>query len=217
MTEGDTKTYDIDGTPYEVSLDYVDSNSAKFTINGEGTRDLLDGETDKLDDGTTLGVSDILYQAYAGGVHKASFFLGAQKVELKDTSITDVDSSNNLKVDDDTIDDASVIIEGTDDNATFKINRIHVNMTADDDFFVPVGGKLSENPELAEPEVIFTNNWDIEYKGLKEEEVETIQLTTSGNKKYKLKFKDGDGEEVSLPIAEAISSGVVHFGEKDKA
>ncbi|MDP6265426.1 MAG: S-layer protein, partial [Candidatus Woesearchaeota archaeon] len=39
LTEGDTKTYDIDGTPYEVSLDYVDSNSAKFTINGEGTRD----------------------------------------------------------------------------------------------------------------------------------------------------------------------------------
>ena len=217
LTEGDTKTYDIDGTPYEVSLDYVDSNSAKFTINGEGTRDLLDGETDKLYDGTTLGVSNILYQAYAGGVHQASFFLGAQKVELKDTSITDVDSSNNLKVDDDTIDDASVIIEGTDDNATFKINRIHINMTADDDFYVPAGGKLSENPELAEPEVIFTNNWDIEYKGLSEVEVETIELTTSGNKKYKLKFKDGDGEEVSLPIAEAISSGVVHFGEKDKA
>tara|TARA_B100000315_G_scaffold259833_1_gene317560 strand:- start:11478 stop:14069 length:2592 start_codon:yes stop_codon:yes gene_type:complete len=217
LVEGSTKTYTIDVVDYEVTVDFVDANSAKFTINGEGTRDLLDGETDKLADGTTVGVSEILYQDYAGGVHQVEFFIGAQKLELKDTEITDADSSNSLKVDDDTIDDAVVIIEGSDDNSTFKIDRIHINMTADDDFFVPAGGKLSENPDLDESEVLFTNNWDIEYRGLSDELTEEIRLTTSGNKKYKLKFKDGGGNEVSLPIIEAVAASNLEFGEKDKA
>jgi len=217
LNEGATKTYTIDGKDYEVTLSFVDKDSAKFTVNGEGSRDLLDGETDKLSDGTVIGVSEILYQDYAGGVHNAEFFLGAQKLELKDTNIKDVDSSTALKIDDSTIDNAFVIVEGTDDNSTFKINRIHVNMTADDDFYVPAGGKLSENPDLTEPEVLFTSNWDIEYKGLAEQPLEEIRIQTSGNKRYKLKFKDGDGDEVELPLIEAVAASVPEFGEKDKA
>jgi hypothetical protein len=217
LLEGATKTYDIGGTPYEVTLDFVDADSTKLTINGEGTRDMLDGETDKMSDGITVGISEILYQAYAGGVHSVSFFLGAQKMELKDTDITDVDQSNGLKIDDETIDGAFVVIEGTDDNSTYKINRIHINMTADADYFVPAGGKLSENPELDEPQVLFTSSWDIEYKGLAEQLTETIEIASSGNKKYVLKFKDGDGEEVKLPLAEAVGASSPVFGEKDKA
>lgn len=217
LNEGATKTYIIGGKDYEVTLSFVDKDSAKFTVNAQGTRDLLDGETDKLSDGTVIGVSEILYQDYAGGVHNAEFFLGAQKVELKDTDIRDVVSSTALKVGDDTIDDALVVIEGTNDNTTFKLNRIHINMTADDDFYVPAGGKLSENPDLDEPQVLFTNNWDFEYKGLTEEPIETIELETSGNKRYVLKFKDGDGNDIKLPLAEAVAANALEFGEKDKA
>lgn len=217
LNEGATKTYTIGGKDYEVTLSFVDKDSAKFTVNAQGTRDLLDGETDKLPDGTVIGVSEILYQDYAGGVHNAEFFLGAQKVELKDTDIRDVVSSTALKVGDDTIDDALVVIEGTNDNTTFKLNRIHINMTADDDFYVPAGGKLSENPDLDEPQVLFTNNWDFEYKGLTEEPIETIELETSGNKRYVLKFKDGDGNDIKLPLAEAVAANALEFGEKDKA
>ncbi|MBI2650995.1 hypothetical protein HYX01_00840 [Candidatus Woesearchaeota archaeon] len=218
MLEGTTKTYTISGKDYEVTLNFVDADSVKFTINGEGTRDMLKGETYKLTDGTTIGVSTILYQSYAGGVHSASFFLGAQKVELKDTNITEANavSSNALKVGDNTIDDAFVVIEGTDDDSTFKINRIHVNMTADDDFYVPKGGKLSQNPDLTEPEVLFTNNWDIDYRGLKEETMETVELTTSGSTKYVLKFLDGNGNKVTLPLAETPTGSEVDFGETGK-
>jgi hypothetical protein len=214
---GQTKTYTIDGSDFEVTADFVDSNSAKFTVNGQGTRDMLDGDTDKLSDGTVIGVSEILYQDYAGGVQNVEFFLGAQKVELKDTNINDTVSSNSLKIDDDTIDDAFVIVEGTDDDSTFKITRLHINMTADDDLYVPAGGKLSENPDLDEPEVIFTQNWDIEYKGLVDQPVEEIKLSTSGNKRYKLEFLDGDGNKVSLPLVEAVAASVLEFGEKGKA
>ena len=221
LLEKQTKTYTIGGKNYEVTLNYVDSDEAQFVVNGQTTRKMKDGDTDKLSDGTSIGVTDILYQDYAGGIHSATFFIGANKLELKDTSITDVASSNSLKVDDNTIDDANVIIEGTDTNSTFKITRIHINMTADDNFFVPAGGKLSdaikkEGGASAEPEVLFTQNWDIEYKGLKKVNTEKIKLKTSGSSQYSLEFMDGDGKKVDVPVAKTTAASTVFMGDTGK-
>lgn len=217
LIEGNTKTYNIGGKDYEVTLNFVDADEAQFVVNGQSTRKMKDGDTDKLTDGTTVGVTDVLYQDYAGGIHSATFFVGAQKLELKDTLITDTASSNALKVDDNEIDDAVVIIEGSDTNSTFKISRIHVNMTADDNFYIPAGGKLSANPDLDEPQVLFTNNWDVEYKGLSKEASEEVRLKTSGNTEYQLEFVDGDGHKVNVPIAKVGSTATaLLYGDSGK-
>ena len=216
LLEANTKTYTIEGTDYEVTLTFVDSNSAKFTVNGEGTRDMPDGDTDKLSDGTTIGISEILYQDYAGGVHSVTFFLGAQKLFIKDTDITDTSSSNELKVDDETIDGSNAWVEGTDDGSTFKIDKIVVNMTADDNYYVPAGGKLSENPELDEPDLVFTRGWDIEYQGLSDELVNEIRIKAIGSDDYELVFIDGKGNKASVPLANAIgSSNNLRFGDSN--
>ena len=219
LLEKQTKTYTVSGKDYEVTLNFVDADEAQFVINGQTTRKLKDGDTDKLADGTTVGVTDVLYQDYAGGIHSATFFIGANKIELKDTGVDDVASTNAMKVDDNTIDDALVTIEGDDDNSTFKITRIHINMSADDNFFVPAGGKLSDAIKLeggttAEPEVLFTQNWDIEYRGLSKESLETVKIRTSGTSEYDLEFLDGAGKKVSLPIAKSPSGAQVIFGEQ---
>lgn len=219
LLEKQTKTYTIGGKDYEVTLNFVDADEAQFIINGQSTRKLKDGDTDKLADGTTVGVTDVLYQDYASGIHSATFFLGANKLEMKDTAVRDVASTNALKVDDNTIDDALVTIEGTDDNSTFKINRIHINMTTDDNFFVPAGGKLSDAIKLeggtsAEPEVLFTQNWDMEYRGLSKETTETVKIKTSGSSEYRLEFADGAGDKVSLPIAKTPTGSQIIFGEQ---
>jgi len=219
LLEGETKTYSVEGTDYETTLDFVSSTQCKFTIGGEATRLLKDGDTDKLSDETEIGVSEILYQDYAGGIHSATFYLGAQKMELKDTQVEDGNGkavhSNNLKIGDNTIDDAYVVIEGSNDNSTFKIDSMIINMSADDDYFVPVGGKLSEVTDMDEPEVLFTSQWDIEYHGLKDVETETIEIGTSGSSEYVLKFNDGSGNEVKLPIGKA-STGVLRMaGDTD--
>ncbi|MBI2653787.1 hypothetical protein HYX02_03150 [Candidatus Woesearchaeota archaeon] len=220
LLEKQTKTYTISGNDYEVTLNFVDTDEAQFTINGQTTRKLKDGDTDKLSDGTTVGVTDILYQDYAGGIHSATFFIGAQKVELKDTNVTDVVSTNALKVDDNTIDDALVTIEGSDDSNTFRINRVHINMSADDNYFVPAGGKLSAaikaaGGTTAEPEVLFTSNWDIEYRGLSTADIEKVKITTSGSSEYRLEFQDGGGNKVALSIAKTPSGSDIRFGEQD--
>ncbi|MBI2655952.1 hypothetical protein HYX06_06035 [Candidatus Woesearchaeota archaeon] len=221
LLEQQTKTYTIGGKTYETTLNFVDADEAQFVINGQTSRKMKDGDTDKLSDGTTVGVTDVLYQDYAGGIHSATFFIGANKLEMKDTDITDVQSSNALKVDDNSIADAFVIIEGSDTNSTFKITRIHVNMTADDNFFVPANGKLSEaiktaGGSSAEPQVLFTENWDIDYKGLEKVSSEKIKLSTSGSSQYNLVFQDGDNKKVEVPVAKATAASVLVMGDTDK-
>jgi len=166
-----------------------------------------------------MGVSEILYQDYAGGIHSATFFLGAQKVELIDDNIRDSGSTDDLKVDDETIDDAHVIVEGTDDNSTFKLDKISVNVSASDDFYVPAGGKLSEQMKIeeAEPDSLFTRNWDIEYMGLGKSEVGEISIKSSGSDDYDLRFNDGRGNAVKLPIAHVPSGSNLKLGDNDNS
>lgn len=216
LNERQTKTYAIKGIDYEVTLNYVDSDEAQFTVNGQNTRKLKDGDTDKLSDGTTIGVTDILYQDYQGGIHSTTFFIGANKLELRDSAINDTASSNSLKVDDETIDNANVVIEGTDDDSTFKINRITVAMEAEDDLYIPAGGRLSEaiKAEGDEPEVLFTENWDIEYAGLSKELSNKVRIRSSSSDQYKLEFVDWSGNKADFPLA-STNSTAVKLGDDD--
>ena len=216
LVEKQTKTYTVNGKDYEVTLSYVDTTSAQLTVNGQSTRKMNKGDTDKLADGTNVGISEILFQNFAGGIHSSTFFIGAQKVQLKDTNINDTASTNNLKVDDTSITSDPVIIEGTDDLSTFKINRITVNLTDDDTYFVPAGKLLSQNIDLRKPESIFTQNWDIQYAGLRSQPTEKIELQSSSDNQYNLKFADGDGNVATLPIARAGTGTAMIPGDNGK-
>lgn len=215
LSEKTTKTYTVKGKDYEVTLSYVDSTSAQLVVNGQITRKLNKGDTDKLSDGTTVGLSEILYQNFGGGIHSATFFIGAQKVELRDSNIADTLGSNSLKVDDKTISDVDVIIEGTDDNSTVKLNRLNVIMKASDDFYVPAGGNLSSNTNLREPQTLFTNNWDIQYGGLTTEQSDKIKIVAGGSDEYNLQFVDWNGDKVEIPLAFVNSSNKIKLGNRD--
>ncbi len=207
ILEGEEKTYTLSGKEYKVKLAYVDDDEVKFVVNGESTDKMQVGQTKKLSDGKEIGVSEILYQGYAGGVHSATFFLGANKVELRDDAIGGSTSDTELVVGSETIDGAHVIITGTDDNTTFRMNTIEVNVTAEDDFYVPANGKLSEVMAAADEEAaaLFTQNWDIEYKGLADQTTHNIQLDSSTDRKYSLNWYDGDNNKVDMPLAYAES------------
>src|SRR3989344_727370 len=114
ILESETKSYTVGDKAYEVTLSYVDDDEAKFIVNGEATNKLKVGETYVLKDKSEVGVSEILYQSYAGGVHSSTFFVGAQKMELRDDQVTDGGGSYNVKVGSENIDGTTVIISGTD-------------------------------------------------------------------------------------------------------
>ncbi len=216
ILEGEEKTFTLSGKEYKVKLSYVDDDEAKFTVNGESTDKMQVGQTKKLSDGKEIGVSEILYQSYAGGVHSAVFFLGASKMELRDDNTVNSAGDTDLVVGNDDIDGAKVIIVGTDNNVTAKISSIEINITAQDDYFVPANGKLSSVIAAAdeEEEALFTQNWDIEYKGLSTEKTHDLQLDTSGDRKYQLTFYDGDNNKVDVPLAYAVAQYNLSLGEE---
>ncbi|HZX45148.1 MAG TPA: hypothetical protein VFF28_05700 [Candidatus Nanoarchaeia archaeon] len=215
LSEGETKTY-LDGK-YEVTVTAITDTGtiyAKFNVNGETTKSLKDGDSATLSDGTELGIADIIPNE-AGDVTSdlVEFYLGASKVYLKDTAIQDTASSNALEVGSEKIDDAYVKITGSDDNATFSIDSLQINITADDDFFVAAGHSLTEYME--EPEA-FLGLWDIKYEGLDNVETETYKIRTSGSDTYELQFVDGDGNLATVPIAYTSGTTVLaRFGDND--
>jgi len=121
------------------------STQAQFTIDGVTTSKLAEGATTKLSDGTYIGVTDITYQSFAGGLMQATAYLGADKLELNNGS--------DMSVNGETISDADVTIESSIANSDITITELSINMTAEDDLYVPVDGKLSEATDLDKPQV----------------------------------------------------------------
>ena len=189
-----------------VSAVVSSATQAQLTVDGEQTNKLNEGDSYKLSDGTFLGIADITYQDYAGGIQEATFYVGADKIELFNGSA--------MKVNALTISDAAVEIESSMAGGDVTIISIKVNMSAEDDIYVPIDGKFSENSELAKPEVLFTENFDIEFKGLEAHNTEDITLTTtSSDEAMVLTFTNYNGDVIALPLAYTNASGV-YGGEK---
>jgi len=65
--------------------DILDRYQVRFSINGEGSDTLGEGESYTSNDGFKITVTDILYQAYVGGVHSATFCFDGE-IQAKDGS-----------------------------------------------------------------------------------------------------------------------------------
>ncbi len=218
LTKGQSRVYNSGGVDYEVTLNYVDNDEAQFIVNGEHTIKLKEGDMDKQADGSTIGLISI---KSVKGVYVATFYLGQEKMELRDNNIADKSSSYDLKVNDNTIDDANVIIEGSNQNVLSSIKKISVDMFADDNYFVPANGKLSTAiiGEHGEPEVLFTQNWDIEYSSLSIVPAQDIKIRTSSTfdmSQYNLEFVDGNQYTVIVPIAKTLGGNSLLFGDIGK-
>ncbi|HLD79611.1 MAG TPA: hypothetical protein VJA18_03560 [Candidatus Nanoarchaeia archaeon] len=227
LLEGESKTYTVDSKEYDASLVFTDSNKrAKFTINGETTPLMDEVDTETLSDGTVIGLSEVLYQDYAGGIHQAEFFLGADKLELEDDSINKSGGTDELKVNDQTIDGAQVDIQGavvtswttsSGSDGELEIDVIQINMTAQEDYFVAAGETLSGQSELTEKELLFTGNWDLRFEGM-DESVLTDEIKVadrSGEKEYWLTFTNVKGDVIDFPLAYAVTATGLRFGSQD--
>ncbi len=93
LFEGESSV--VNGGNYQVSLTYVDYSQAKFVVNGKISPKLAAGEYYILPDGIMFGVSNVLYQSFAGGIHSANFFIGLQDDNDKDTMGDSCDSDDD--------------------------------------------------------------------------------------------------------------------------
>ncbi len=214
LNEGDSKTYTINGKDFEVTLDFVGSTTTKLTINGEVTDSLQKGTTQTLKDGTQIGVRDILAQEFAGGTRKTEFYLGADKVRLRDTRTDSASASGEqtLEVGTNTITGTSVAIAGSNASTSYTLSSIAINVTADNDVYAAAGKKVSES--VRRPQA-FLSAWDIRYDGLEPTPTELIKLSPSGSTQYYLEFADGAGNNARLPLVYTSGTTQLKLGNSN--
>ncbi|RME52973.1 hypothetical protein D6783_03245, partial [Candidatus Woesearchaeota archaeon] len=233
LREGETKTYTIDGTDYEVSVVFISNpNSgniaAKLAVNGELTSELEEGETDTLSGGLEIGVRSILVNDREGIVE---FFLGADKITLTDSNYTDgaFDNSSAFEVGTENIEDAAVKIVGSltgsfADDSEFQITDIRYRLTADpisdsqvdsgtDGFGIAPGHGVREY--LKEPQGMLNPTWDLRYEGLTQPEITEVKLDPSGDDKYDLVFTNLAGKEYEVRFVEGTTGDVLAFGNDE--
>jgi len=119
LAEGDTKT--VDGK--EVSVNFISSTEVILEIDGQNTNSLAEGQTQKLSDGSYIGIKDILYSSKDTGISKVEFSIGSGKLVLT--------SGSEVQINDDAISGLTTTITNTT-----TLTSIAIAWAADEDLFV---------------------------------------------------------------------------------
>ncbi len=223
LGEGETKTYAIDDKDYEVTvmiIEDVTPATATFEINGEITKQLQDSQTTTLDDGTLVGVSDIVLNeaGEAGSGDIVEMYLGATKLVLKDTTYTDTTFVQNVEIDNEDITNAMVQIVAAEQSSATKleISSIKYRLSADalngDDVWIEAGHGVREY--LDEPQGMLGTEWDIRYEGLDDVQTSILKLDPSGDDEYKLIFENMQGLVYNIPYVS--NEGNYKYGTNDR-
>ncbi|MDP4012897.1 MAG: S-layer protein [Candidatus Nanoarchaeia archaeon] len=224
LEEGEVKTYTLDGKDYKVEVVIIEDTQPEtvtMNINGEVTDQLLDGETEVLEDGTLIGISDIVSNeaGEAGSGDIVEFYIGASKVVLKDLEYTGTGFEQGVKIDNEQIEDAylSIRVNELEGGTVAEIQSIKYRLLADalpgqNDIFVPPGHGVREY--LDEPEGLLGRDWDIFYAGLDDTGVSVIKLDPSGDDQYNLEFENRQGQLYNIPLI-SNEGAIFKYGDED--
>jgi len=213
LAEGESKTYTVGGKDYEISVVYVNDDGAKFKVTSGGesvtTNKLEAGDSDTVLD-QTIGVSETLYQSYAGGIHSVDFFFGVNKVVFSDTNTSDGKYDGSLKIGETRASDVDVAVKiSNTTDADTTLESIKIAYKSPDDIWMEAGQKLSDKLGKYADSLI---NWDIAYEGLTTEPMEKISVVPSGNQKLQLKVTVADGD-VSIPLVYSSAASTLKLGD----
>ena len=179
LAEGETASITAGGKTYTVSINFVSELEAKLTVNGENTNSLSEGETYKLDDGSYVGLKDILYTAKDTGVSKVEFSIGSGKLVLT--------SGSEVELNEENVDSVTATIV----NNSLSMTSIAIDWDADDDLFI------TEDSTIVLPGF---ESVQLAFGGLDLPVEEEINIVNDGNDGLMLDnfpFKDSD-EDVAL-------------------
>jgi hypothetical protein len=226
IEEGETKTYTLKGKEYEVTAliisDWagaVGSAKVKLKINGEVTKELQEGSTEILNDGTTLGIREVLPNeaGETAGGDILEFYLGAFKIQFEDTNTAAGSTDGVVEVNEETLEDAEVNIQFTNTTSEVRINKITYDLFVDgiggDEPYVADGQGIRE--KLDEPEGMLADAWDIKYKGLSDPGVAELQIKSSGDDEYRISFVNTQGVDYSNVRFLFANSTHLVYGDDD--
>jgi hypothetical protein len=214
-------TYDVDGTPYTVELVAVGTISgaaaATVTVTKEGgaseTLQILSGGTKTLSDGTLIGVTSIFVTTKTGAIDSATVFIGADKLELEDTDMTDGAAYPGIKINGETLTDVAVSMSGNSTGTsttagTTTLNSIALSWTPSLEQFVTAGNSLTDPA---------SGGFKIFFGGISPAiddtaNRETITVTPSGTAAT-LGFKTSSGSSLSQNFVRATAASTVELAD----
>jgi hypothetical protein len=182
VNEGTTATV----AGHSVTVSYISSTEVKLTIDGQTTNSLSEGQTQKLSDGSYVGIKDILFNSKDGTVSSVEFSIGSGKLKLT--------SGSDVEINDDVINGLTATIT----NTTTALTSIALAWVADDDLFVT---------ETRSETMPGFGAVKLSYGGLTYPTVETIEVGKGSNLHAELSnfpLKDG---EADIPILYADAAG----------
>jgi hypothetical protein len=127
IDEADTATLTVGEKTYEVTAKITSATQVKLTINGESTNTLSAGQTQRLSDGSYVGIKEISYNSKESGVSSVEFSIGKGKLVLE--------NGDEVQINDDDIDNLLVYIANASSSTTL-LDSITLSWAADNDLFV---------------------------------------------------------------------------------
>lgn len=184
VNDEETITIELGGKEYSITPSVYDSDAVTFTVEYDGsteTTSTMDvGDTEELDDGTEIGVRDIMFSSKESKTSAVKFYLGAQKVTLTD--------SGSVELNDEEIDDYTTVV--TIDSSSDELTSISFTLTSDEDIWIGAG------EEWVDP--VF-GAWKIMFTGLEDEPNEDIVATANGEDGL-LTVDDIAGNTLKIPF-----------------
>jgi len=192
ISEGQPVTVNVGGVDYTVEA-LIEESWVKYTVNGETTDKLEDGDSFELEDGAVLASIENLYTSKDTGVSKAEFTIGSGKLTLQ--------SGNEVEINDDPVSGVTATL-----SFAGVLTSITIDWNTDEEVFV-----TDENPEVVLPGF---NTMKVIYGGLNEPEA-TEEVTFDAGSTATLTVEVEEGT-LTLPLAWTDEDGVPYLGEQDE-
>jgi hypothetical protein len=170
----------------------------------------LTGGTKTLSDGTLMGVTSIFVTTKTGAIDSAVVFLGADKLELQDTNVTDGTAYLGVKVNGQTLNDVTVSMTGTASTTALTLDNIQIVWTPTLEQFITQGNSLADPA---------SNGWRIFFGGITPAlddtaNRESVTITPSGTTST-VAFTTSDGQSLSQAFAKSSSAGAGNIALQD--
>ena len=207
MQEGEEKTIKVNDKDYVTKVDIITdtgTRTTKLTINGETTDELGEPSQSsypwsyKLADGNEIGIKSIMPNE-AGDVtqDQVEFYLGADKISFNDDLLGN--TTGTYYKSGDSVTGLTADITGSNSSGDISISSIEVWWEAGDNFYVPVGGKLSERITGSDKDVLLSN-LDFYFEKVNLDNIDAIKLAPNGDIKYRVSAVNKNGYELNTDV-----------------
>ncbi len=214
LTVGDSKTYTLDGKDYDVEIMIVSDTKGwgetKLLVNGQPTELMAAGDTYRLADGTELGIREVVPARFGSEIRDiVEFYLGAEKMSIRDSDYTTQNWGGRLRIGNTDVTNVGVNIVGSyPASDEVAISSIEFNWTTIDDYYVPVGGSLSEELPADYKDQLLLRNLDFEFTGVDFGQTETINVRHSASERMRVSVPTKTGGNLNIDAFYLVGSNV---------